>query len=251
MSLEDDAVDIVLKEGVVVPFKRGKGFVDSEGELNAPEIADWNDNLSKDIDYIIPFDCVARDIQQWILSQSMYPQPGLAFAAALSVVAVAIGRNIAYENLKGNLMFIGLAESGEGKDFPLKCASRVLEAVGLGGAVEDRPASGAALTQAMEENPSLLLSIDEFGHFLSSINGKGANNFAKEVGDIFTKSYTSANDKITGKRTKDNEPIIIKEPNLCLLGMTTERQVFDGLTTADIADGSLARYMIIFGEKNH
>jgi hypothetical protein len=152
MSLQDDAEQIVLKDGVVIPFNRNNNNKNSEvkeEKTDVAEIATWNDSLSKDIDYIIHFDSVAKDIQAWILSQSIYPQPALAYAAAMVIIGVAIGRNIAYENIKGNLMFIGLAESGEGKDFPLKCASKLLDEVGLGGVVEGRPASGAALTQAM------------------------------------------------------------------------------------------------------
>ncbi|MFA6074193.1 MAG: hypothetical protein WC758_08805, partial [Candidatus Woesearchaeota archaeon] len=60
-------------------------------------------------------------------------------------------------------------------------------------------------------------------------------------------SYTSADKFFKGKRTKGNDAKKIIEPNLCFFGMSTERQIFDGLRTSDLADGSLARYLMLFG----
>ncbi len=214
----------------------------------APEIQEWNSNLSKNIDYIIPFDCVQRDIQLLILSRSMYPQPALAYIAAMITVAACIGRNISYDNIKGNMMFIGMAESGEGEDFPFKYVKKILKAVGMADRVEGRPASGAAFFEALESNNSMLLHIDEYGHFLNGVNGRGASVYAKEVVSGLTECYTSASDTVYGKRTKGVDPIKIDEPNICVFGMSTEGQIFNGLSSGDVADGSLARYMMVFGD---
>lgn len=215
--------------------------------ISKPEIQDWNHSLSDDIDYIIPFDCVARDIQQFILSRSMYPQPAFAYAASMVVVGTCIGRDLRYDNIKGNMMFIAMLESGGGKDFPFKMAKKILQAVDYGHRVESKCASGVALFEALEEQPSLLLHIDEYGHYLDGINGKGANVYAKEIVTILTEAYTSGSDSISGKRTKGCDPIVIPEPNINVFGMSTERQIFDGLRSSDVADGSLARYMMLFG----
>lgn len=224
-------------------LKKDKASNDLEG-FQAQE---WKENLANEIDYIIPFPGIARDIQQWILDSSMYPQPAISFAATMSVLSVCIGRNIAYENIKGNLMFICMAESGEGKDYPFKAAKKLLDAVGLGGSVFSRMASGAALMEAMRDSPSMLFHVDEFGNYLSSINGKNANQYSKEIVDIMTLAYTDADGSISGKKTKGNDAINVIEPNMCVFGLSTERQLFDGLRTSDLANGSLARYSLLFG----
>ena len=222
--------------------------VEIEEEIKKPTIQKWEGNLAGDIDYIIPFDCLARTIQQWILKGSMYPQPAIAYAAAMSVLSVCIGRDIAIDNIKGNIMTIAMAESGEGKDYPFKAARRILDAVNLGHKVQSKMASGAALIEALSDNPSMLLHVDEMGNYLDSINGFGANNYAKEIVGIITECYTSASDRFRGKRTKGNEPDDIVEPNLCVMGLSSERQVMDGLSSKDVANGSLARYLFMFGE---
>ena len=222
-------------------------IIDETDETDELEAQEWNPNLASEIDYLIPFDCVAADIQKWILSVSIYPQPAIAFAAAMAVVGVTIGRNVAYENIKGNLMFIATAESGEGKDWPLKAAGLLLRSIDMGGDVYGKMASGAALLDALEMSPSMLFCIDEFGEYLNGINGKTASQYSKEISVNMTELYTSSSDMFMGKRTKGNEPKVVIEPNLCVLGLTTERQIFDGLKTSDLANGSLARYSLLFG----
>jgi len=219
-----------------------------DGDEDEPETQEWIPNLSSEIDYIIPFPGLARDIQQWILSASIYPQPAVAFAAALSILGVCIGRNIAYENIKGNNMFIAMAESGEGKDWPLKVTEQILNAAGVDSVSSAKEGSGASITESLDQHKSMLLLIDEFGEYLSSINGKSSNQYSKEVIRIMTEVYTSCSSKFVGKKTKGNEPLTIIEPNLCVLALSTEERVFNGLSTSDLANGSLARYFILFGE---
>ena len=213
----------------------------------APEAQEWTQDLTQDIDYIIPFDCVARDIQKWILETSKYPQPAIAYAAALCVVGTAIGRSIRYEDIKGNLMFICTAESGEGKDYPFKCSQNLLDAIGMANAKAFKQASGASFIDHLAQNPSTLFYIDEFGNYLESISGKKSSAYASEITGYLTEIYTSASGPFTGKSAVTNPAKTIEQPNVCLLGLTTERQIFDGLRTSDIANGSISRYSVLFG----
>lgn len=219
-------------------------------EYNEPEeyeAQEWKPDLSSDIDYMIPFPGVAQDIQQWILKNSIYPQPAIAYAATMSILSTAYGRYLRYGNIKGNLMFIAMAESGEGKDWPFKACELILRAINLDHCISGQMASGSAMMEALQETPSMLFHIDEFGNYLNSINNKNANVYSREIVDIMTKAYTDAHLTLTGKRCKGSEAIKIKEPNLCVLGLSTERQIFDGLRTSDLANGSLARYSVLFG----
>ena len=235
---------------------KGAIFLDeiAEQELNSfdpenrPEAQEWTSNLSANIDYIVPFPGIVQDIQRWILKTSLYEQPGFAYIAAQCVVGVAVGRITSVQNIKGTVMAICMAESGEGKDWPFKAAARILEAVDMGDRVYKKLASGAALMDVLNENPSALLHLDEAGNYLNAINGKGANGYAKEIMGIITECYTSGGDSFTGKRIKDHAPDPIIEPNICVMGASTENQVFDSLRTTDVADGSISRFQMVFGD---
>jgi len=212
-----------------------------------PQAQEWVSNITEEIDYMIPFPGLARDIQQWIISTSIKVQPALAFAATLSVLSTAYGRNYNMQGIKGNFMSLCLAESGEGKDWPLKSCQRILEAVGMGHHVYGDMASGAALVDAINETPSALLQIDEAGHYFASINSKTSNQFSREIMPIITKCATSGSDYYLDKKRKGQDARKITEPNLSVFGMSTERQIIDSLKSSEVSDGSLARFMVIFG----
>ena len=223
-------------------------------EINATtevvEAQEWIPDITNGIDYEIKAPGLARDIQQWILSTSIKRQPALAFAATLAVLSTAYGRAYSIDGVKGNVMMLCMAESGEGKDWPIKAATKILASVGLGENVYGQMASGAALVDAVSDTPNALLTIDEAGHYFSSINSKTSNQYSREIMPIITELYTSSADQYREKKRKGQESRIIKEPNLCFLGMTTERQILDSLKSTEVMDGSLARFLVIFGEKH-
>lgn len=215
------------------------------------EAQDWINNISGGIDYIIPFDCEARDIQQWIMTTSQKKQPALAFLSAYSVLATLIGRSYIQSGIKGNLISIGLLESGMGKDWIMKSTKRLLSACGMDEAINDELASGAALFEAVSEAPdhNCFVCVDEVGHYFQSIK-TGGNQFSKEVLPMITKMYTSPADTYTGKRKLGSGIPRIERPNLCFLGMSTEGQIMDSMRTSELADGSLARFVVFFGDNS-
>lgn len=225
---------------------------DDSGEIRIVEnvAQDWREDLSASIDYMIPFPGLAQDIQQWILGTSKKRQPALAFAATLAILATAYGRNIQLDGIKGNVMLMCLADSGEGKDWPLKCCDKILEAVGLESRVNGQMASGAALIETVVSEPSMLLCIDEVGHYFAGINSKSSNQFSREIMPIMTEMYTSAGDAYRSKKSVTRGSHKILEPNLSVLGMSTERQIMEALKSSEVADGSLARFGVFFGQNN-
>ena len=236
-------------------YDRGASFLDARAEQEhyqeqQPEAQEWEPDLSSAVDYVIPFPCLARDIQNWIIATSVKVQPAMAFAATMAVLAVASGRDVQVMGTKGGFLGLCLAESGEGKDWPLKACHRLLDSVGLGHHVYGDMASGAALVESLSTTPSALLQIDEAGHYFAAINSKGSNQFSREIMPIITKCYTSGADYYQDKARKGTCGVKIIEPNLNVIGMSTERQIMDALKTSEVADGSLARFMVIFGLNN-
>ena len=223
-------------------------------EQEQPEVfeaQEWQSDLSADIDFMIPAHFgIAADIQRWILDTSVKRQPAIALAATLSILSVVVGRHRQCDGIKGNIISVCLAESGEGKDHPLKCVDKILNAIGMGGHISGQLASGAALFEAVHKKCSVVLMLDEIGHYFTGINGKGANQYSKEIMPMITEMYTSANYQFRDKARAGREGEIVKEPNLSVIGMTTERQIIDNLRSSDVADGSLARFFVLFGNNN-
>jgi len=241
--------NVIQISTVSYPPPANEEIEEVEKVRNNDDVQEWNKDITNGINYIIPFDGIARDIQQWILETSKIEQPAIALAATLAVIGVTIGRDIDYDGIKGNLMTVCIAGSGHGKDHPLKCADRLLDSVGMGDRVYSRLASGAALFETVHRHQSCLLQIDEIGHYLGSINDKGSNQFSKEIMPMMTEMYTSASGTFRDKARKGESKKTITAPNLNVIGMTTERQVIDTMKTSTLADGSLARFLVLFGEE--
>ena len=232
-----------------------------DSALSAPRIKndieaqDWNPSLSGNIDFIIPFDGIAKDIQQWILDGQRRKQPGLSLCSTLAILSTAKGRIQNYEgSIKGNFMMIGLCESGDGKEYCLRVVEKALsqcknEKTNLGNLVQGQMASGAALIDAINEHGhTCAMVVDEIGHYLGGVSGKKANVYAAEIMPLMTELYTKSDGLFIGKSKKGEPGARILEPNLTLLGMSSEKQFLETLTEGMISDGSLARFFIVFGE---
>lgn len=217
------------------------------------EAQDWHDEAI-DVDFTIPFDCLAKDIQEWILDTSPYQQPGIAFCAALSFISCLIGRGMNFNSIKGNFMSICISPSGSGKDRPLKAIQSLLAhpKINLTNSIIGDIASGSGLFAAVRDakNHSAVCLIDEFGHFIGSVSNKGSNQHSREILPLITKMYTDASGMTPGKSKAGGGSEVIFEPNLSILGMTTEEQLMNVLNSTFISDGSMPRYLFIFGIEN-
>ena len=221
------------------------------GDDEKPEAQEWQSDLSADIDFMIPAHFgIAADIQRWIMQTSTKCQPALAFSATLAIMGAVVGRYINCDGIKGNFMSICIAESTEGKDHPLKCVKEVLDAIGLEHNHKGAVNSGAAMMDILEHQPNTVLVLDEMGHFLAGVKSANSTQYTKEVMPMITELYTSANKSYQEKAKKGDGGRVITEPNLCVFGVTTERQIMDGFRTSELADGSLGRFGVFFGNKN-
>lgn len=218
-----------------------------EGFSEELEAQEWKPSLADELDYIIPFPGVAKDIQKWILDTSIRQQPAIALAATMAVMATCAGRYTNVNGIKGNIMTVCIADSSEGKDHPLKSVERILETVGLADSYYSRMASGAALVDALDRSNSMIMVIDEIGHYFSGINSKLSGAHSREIMPMLTEMYTSASGKYREKTRKGMIGRVISEPNLSLIGFSTESQLLEAVSANDLEDGSLARFFFFFG----
>lgn len=189
------------------------------------------------------------------------PQPYVTLGAALAAFGTAAGRRYASPtDLRTNVYCIGIADSGGGKDHPLRAASTILIEAGYaqyvgGGSI----ASGQAMITDLVNNPSMLYPLDEIGFLLSGASDRKRS--AKHITDIVDKltefysmashtflgtSYANQDEKGGGKPRK-----IIEQPNLSLFGVTTPSVFWGSLKSDNVMDGSLARMLIFESECNY
>ena len=160
-------------------------------------------------------------------------------------------------NLRSNVYIVGIADSGSGKNHPREIVNELFLAAELvdhlGG---NKIASGAGLLSALHRQPALLMQIDEFGMFLTAAaDRKRSPRHITEILDNMTELYTAAGGVFLGaeyaNRDGKNERRDIVQPCLCVYGTTTPVHFWGALQSANVVDGSLARFIIVETDEDY
>lgn len=184
------------------------------------------------------------------------PQPWITLGAALAMFGTAAGRRYAGPtNLRTNIYSIGIADSGGGKDHPLRAVTRLLIDAGMANCVGgSKIASGSGLVTAVTRNPAILFPLDEVGFLISSAaDRRRAPKHVTEIIDNLTEFYSLADSTFLGTayaNDKEKPREVIEQPCLSLFGVTTPGVFWGSLSSGNVLDGSLAR-MLIFQSENH
>lgn len=199
---------------------------------------------------IVPEGGLIREIVDYILSQSRFPQPELATAAAVSFLGTLMGQKYKTQTgLRSNVYFIGLAQSGAGKDAARKCIKKIMHRSQLtqylGGS---KIASGSGLISALSEFPKKLYMLDEFGMMLQSMTGKGAEGYRREIMQNFMELFSTAGSVFNGTDYADrkkNPALTIDDPCVTVYGTSTHDAFYRSLSSVEAVSGAVARFLIV------
>ena len=200
---------------------------------------------------------VIADMMALMAATAKRPQPVLALGASLCAVGALMGRKYRTEsNIRSNLYVVGIAESGAGKNHSRVVINELFRRANLlqylGG---NKIASGSGLLTAIQRQPAILFQLDEFGMFLSAAaDRKRSPRYVCEVLDLMTELYTTSGTTYFGVEyasTQHNDAHrAIHQPCACIYGTTTPLHFWQALQAANIADGSLARFLIMESEED-
>ena len=200
---------------------------------------------------------VIADMMALMATTAKRPQPVLALGASLCAVGALMGRKYRTEsNTRSNLYVVGIAESGAGKNHSRMVINELFRCAGLlqylGG---NKIASGAGLIAAIQRQPASLFQLDEFGMFLSAAaDRKRSPRYICEILDLMTELYTTSGTTYFGveyaSTQNNNAHRAIHQPCACIYGTTTPVHFWQALQASNVADGSLARFLILQSERD-
>jgi hypothetical protein len=180
---------------------------------------------------------------------ALRPQPFLALGAAICAVGALAGRRYRTRtDLRTNVYIAAVAESGGGKDHAPEVIRRCFDLAKLelylGG---ETLASGRGMLSALEQHPSRLFQIDEFGLFLNTVASNRAPAHKAEIWSELIKLYSRAKGIYRGTEyanKKDAPRIDINQPCVCFYGTSTPSTFWKALEGGAMLDGSLARFLV-------
>jgi hypothetical protein len=198
---------------------------------------------------------VIADMMALMGASAKRPQPVLALGASLCAIGALMGRKYRTEsNTRSNLYVVGIAESGAGKNHSRVVINELFRTANLlqylGG---NKIASGSGLLTAIQRQPAILFQLDEFGMFLSAAaDRKRSPRYVCEILDLMTELYTTAGTTYFGveyaSTQHNNAHRAIHQPCACIYGTTTPLHFWQALQASNVADGSLARFLIMESE---
>jgi len=186
------------------------------------------------------------EVMDYCLTTAPYPNPVMAFAGALSLLAFLAGRKVRDPgDNRTNVYLLGLAHSAAGKDWPRKVNTRIVHEVGLAKCLGERFASGEGIQDALFQTPGMLFQTDEIDGMLQSIN-KAKDARHEAIMSTLLTMYSAANSVFPMRRKAGKEaPGVINQPSLVIFGTAIPNHYYEALSERMLTNGFFARMIII------
>lgn len=202
-----------------------------------------------------PFRGAMANIVAHTLATSTKPQPELALLSAIIAMASCCpgAYYLRMGGMRLNLYGLGIGESGCGKDNPRVVAAAIVREAG--GRVLAKPASGQGLEDELISKTPMLLEIDEGAHMFQELNGKDASTgtvaLARLILMLFSGSRGtySTRAKAKGQNKGHSGVRDLANPTLNMLAFSTPSKLSEVLSTSNIEDGLLGRFLYAAGRE--
>jgi hypothetical protein len=233
-------------EGASHNSHNGEGAADhadtSDTSVGQPEIADPGPMPAE----MLRIPGFVGEVMDHCLETAPYPNPVMAFAGALSLLAFLAGRKVRDNgDNRANIYLLGLAHSAAGKDWPRKVNTRILHEVGLAECLGERFASGEGIQDALFQTPSMLFQTDEIDGMLQSIN-KAKDARHEAIMSTLLTMYSAANSVYPMRRKAGKEsPGVIDQPHLVIFGTAIPNHYYEALSERMLTNGFFARMIIL------
>jgi hypothetical protein len=185
----------------------------------------------------------------WVIRGADHPQPGLTIGALLALGSVMAGRRLVYRRSTSSLYVVSMAASGEGKNRPQSCLSRVIDEVwpALRGpnSFSSGPAFVDGVRKATSSGTATCLVLDEYGMQLGNMMGPRAASHRQDIKQSLTELSTKGIDKWSPAMSlvKGGGKLDLIAPVVTILGSTTPESLHSVLTSTDVADGFVGRHV--------
>lgn len=244
--------------GWVNPLATGGEVFRPVAELTVPELSDHApvrlEPVTPEMLKTIPVDSLQQAVE-WMEGFSEEPNRQISVHGALALGSVLAGR--VFESDNGNvssMYLLTLAGTGVGKGYPKHAIRKLLNDAGLARLLSGSGnTSAGSVFSALFKSPTHIQISDEFGKHLQlarkQVNGAMADAFA-----VMTEAYSDATGMLvprnyshfhlTKKELTTLDSKIVNRPAVTLYAFATPEQVFSNLSSSEIDDGFLNRFVV-------
>jgi len=190
-----------------------------------------------------------KEIQDHILSISHKPRDKFALAGALGLIGTLLSNKVKFHESTPNLYQLLIAESGEGKDVPLKAPKELLIEAGLLQYVGLESYRGdKSVVKKFESQRERVDTLDEVSKLFRSINSK-SNTFQSNIAETLTEIWNSSSKLFMGHTTAEGTTGMVFKPCLSIMGATTPNSFSETFSSSNLMQGFGGRFVYIFDDR--
>lgn len=188
-------------------------------------------------------------LTEHILSVSYKNRPKFALASSLSLIGTIASNKYSFKKATPNLYQMFIADSGEGKDAPLKYPYNMLAYVqclryhGFGTYRSDK-----AIIQGLEDQLERLDIIDEVSKLFKSMNN-GKHMHLSSSAELLTELWSSSNGMFMGQKAGGITTGLCMKPCVSILTATTPDAFSKSFSENNIMQGFGGRFLYIVDNK--
>lgn len=190
------------------------------------------------------------DVMRFNLDGAHKPQPVLALAGALSLLATLTGRKITdTQGTRTNLYAIGVSGTSTGKQRAREINKDLLFAAGLESMIgAESIGSAQGLVNEVVAQPAILFQLDEMGRYLKTMSDSREPHLYNII-SVFMRMFTDSGSIFRSDAVVDPKRIkTIHNPHPCIYGTTTREALYNALTIDSLHDGFLSRVLVFEGD---
>lgn len=193
----------------------------------------------------------------WLNETARYPHPALALAASLAAVGSLKSHRVRTEsNFRTNLLIIGIAESGAGKNHAIESLIELFTAADLKPLFGGKPESDSAiLTMLSAHFGRRFIPWDEIGVALAEMTSPKAGQHKAAILGMMMELFSRAGTTYFGKEYANHDGKMsrkeINQPCLTVYGASTPGRFYQSLSSAHAVDGFLARWLVFETHDNY
>lgn len=188
---------------------------------------------------------------QYMIDTAMYQQPMFALAASISIIGAACARQILGPTGSSTHTFcLCVGPSASGKEHPMRCMQEILDGADL-----DRlqgPSSFtsySAVIQKLIDKPACIAIMDEMGAFLAKGKGRNVASFERSIFAVIRSIWANCGGSMPTEMRAQAKDVKLYWPALSLFGTSTVDELFESLTTTDMSNGLMNRFLVFQNRK--
>jgi hypothetical protein len=203
------------------------------------ELPDFYNNAPKHI----------KEICDWILETSFYPQPIITLGGTMAFLSFLMGTNAELIGLKPNLYVVCLAGTGTGKDHIVNCLRGMANHSKLDDKVSEAWTSDTAIVKRLKKNAGKTLYLtDEMYSVMKSISSGNSNSREAAAATTLLKAYSGVQvSTVDYADDKEKPTIVMKEPFISIAGFSTPEPFFDAIGSKEAFNGFIGRLAVFEG----